>query len=502
MDPEVMEIQDLLAAVKEYNGRRSTYLTYEKYWRGQQELKYAAEAFRREYGQQFEGLRENLLPGIVHAFTDELEVASFGSEANDKIESELGLKGLLSMVFDEAFRCGDGYILAWPNSKGTVVPHFIKARDCVPKVDPDDPSQLLWIARFWYLGKRARVNIYYTDRVERWITSVDIANLNDQGNPVVTAEWPTQESSWEPYVPTEPGEGGPILAHNFGGCPAIWLKQDPMDPYEHGVSVLDDAIPLQDMLNRELADTMVLAGTYSRPFWYLLNFKPDSSENPLVSAQNLAQAYAGVYQALNGTPTNANSQAMESQARQFKRSEQSIFAHDGPGPFGQLTPPDLLKLLDFQDRIALKMCRVVGLASYYVTQTSGDVPSGASLRVLRKRMTARIGRFQAIATPVLKGLGELLGMSDPDVTWTQTSEMDPIEAVDVAVSKKRDLGYALEDAIRDLDEEDAGGIVRRAEEKAQEAKDQFLNGGLDMGTDPTDTAMRGSNQAEGGPNQE
>lgn len=504
MDTKIkLDQADLLAAVKEYNARRTQYLDYYEYYKGNQELKYAAAAFRREYGQQYEGLRENLLPGLISAFTDELEVASWGSEANDKIESELGLKSLLGMVFDESFRCGDGYVLGWPRSSDQkVVPHYIKAVNAVPKVDPEDPSQLLWLARFWVNGKYGRVNIYYNDRVERWVTASEMASLDSQGNVQVTSEWPTSDASWIEYYPEDPAEGGPVITHTFGKVPAIWLKQSPMDPYEHGISILDDAIPLQDMLNRELADSMVLASAYSKPFWYLLNYQPPANENPLVSAQQLAQAAAGVYASLAGTPTNVGSQdSMDAQAKRFNRAEQSIFAHDGPGPMGQLEPPDLLKLLDLQDRIALKMARVIGLPSYYITQTSGDVPSGASLRVLRQRMSARIGRFQAISTPVLKGLGELLGMSDPDVTWTKGAELDPLEQVEVAVAKKRDLGYALSDAIRDLDEEDAEGIVQRAEEKAQEAKDQFLNGGLDMGTNPMDTKMGDQNQtpAQGQP---
>lgn len=489
MDDTQVSMADLLEAVKEYNGRLNGYLTYYSYYRGQQELKYATAAFRNEYGQQFQGLRENLLPGLINAFTDNLAVASWGSPTNDALEAELGLKRLLGMVFNESFRCGDGYILTWPNAKGVNIPRFLKASQCVPKVDPEDPSQLAWLARCWFLGKRARVNVYYADRVERWATIADIANLDSRGNPLVTAAWPEEQSGWELYQGTEPGDGGPVVPHNYKAVPAIWLKQDPLDPYEHGCSLLDDAIPLQDMLNRELADTMVLAGAYSKPFWYLLNYKPEVNQNPLVAAQQFADAYAGVQQSLAGTPTNGPAGGLEEQARKFKRSEQSIFAHDGQGPFGQLDPPDLLKLLDLQDRIALKMARVIGLPSYYLTQTSGDVPSGASLRVLRARMTARIDRFQTDSAPVLKGLGELLGMTNVEVEWRNQGQLDPVEAIDVAVAKKRDLGYALEDAIADLDEEDAEGIVKRAEAKAEEAAQQFQDGALGMGTDPNNLSM-------------
>lgn len=488
MDIEGISADDLIAAVKEYNGRRKAYLIYEQYYKGNQELKYATEAFRNEYGRQFEGLRENLLPGLITAFTDNLGIASWGSVANDKLESDLGLKGLLGMVNNESFRTGDGYILAWPNAKGTNVPHYQRSFRMVPKVNQDDPSQLEWIARFWYLGKYCRVNVYYADRVERWVTASEFADLNEQGNPRISADWPETEQSWVPFQGNgTAGDGGPIVAHNFGKVPAIWTRQDAIDPYDHGISVLEDAIPLQDMLNRSLADTMVLSGTYAKPFWYLLNYQPEANQNPLIAAQQLADAIAGAQQALAGVPNNLPGGGVLEAAQTFKRSEQSIFAHDGPGPFGQLQPPDIGKMLDQQDRIALKMARVVGLPSYYITQTSGDVPSGASLRVLKQRMTSRIGRFQRDSEPALKGLGELLGMREVDIEWTNPQQLDPLEQIEVAVAKKRDLGYALEDAIADLDEQDVAGILQRAQEKAAKAAQAFQDGALGMDPVPGTT---------------
>ena len=41
-------------------------------------------------------------------------------------------------------------------------------------------------------------------------------------------------------------------------------------------------------------------------------------------------------------------------------------------------------------------------------------------------------------------------MESVAIEWANPDQLDPLEQVDVAVAKKRDLGYALEDAIADL----------------------------------------------------
>lgn len=126
----------------------------------------------------------------------------------------------------------------------------------------------------------------------------------------------------------------------------------------------------------------------------------------------------------------------------------------------------MAKLIEVQDAFALKVARVIGVPSYWFTQTSGQVPSGESLRVLTTRRNSAISRFQRSASPVWRGLASLLGMGD-DVTpqWESPMPLDPIEKIDIAERKKR-LGYALRDAIAGLDEADEAGIIQRADEAA------------------------------------
>ena len=112
----------------------------------------------------------------------------------------------------------------------------------------------------------------------------------------------------------------------------------------------------------------------------------------------------------------------------------------------QFDPPDLTRLIKVQDAIALKIARTVGLPSYYVTQTSGDVPSGESLRVLSTRRTGRLRRFQNAALPVLRGLGQLLGMTDAEPEWQPIQLVDEAERW-VTAQQQADLGLDLVDVL-------------------------------------------------------
>ena len=258
---------------------------------------------------------------------------------------------------------------------------------------------------------------------------------------------PEDDKAWVPFD----GDGeGDTIPHDFGATPVVWWKHNASDQHSHGRSILTDVVPIQDALNASLAHMLVTGEAVAKPFWYLLNFQPKDATNPLAVAKEYSDAL-GSLQQLN-----------EKAARRFDPTQQRIFTHDGPGPFGQLETPDPRVLLEIQDGYAMKIARIVGVPSYWFTQTSGQVPSGESLRVLTTRRNAAIGRFQRSATPVWRGLGQLLGMEAVEPKWASSMALDEMELVQIAEAKYR-MGYALEDVATDLRESDVQGIVQRAE---------------------------------------
>ena len=424
--------------VTTWSKRLPAYTEQRNYYNGDHQLRFATPDFETKYGKQVRALRENLCEGAVTAFTDKLGVASWGDQAAVDVSTAEGLTRLLGYVHDEAFRCGDAYTIVWDSPDGTPKAHYHRADQIVPHVDPDNPNVLDWAAKLWVDEDRfGRINVYDAQLVERWRTHTPLVVGH------TAADMPDQARSW---VPMDLDDDGPIIRHGFGAVPVLWWKQGADDTTGYGKSILTNVIPLQDALNKSVANLVVTEESYARPFRYLLNFKPESS-NPFIAAGEYMQAAASVVAA--------------TARRKFDPRRQQIFTHDGPGPFGQLDPADLLQLVKVQDAYAVKVGRVAGIPPYYLTQTSGDVPSGQALRVLTARLTARVLRFQRDSTPVLRGLAQLLGIPNPDIAWVPPMDLDPLEKWQVA-QIRHGLGLDLEDVLDDTGTADIPGVAARA----------------------------------------
>lgn len=464
-----MSVADVTDAVTRWSSQQKLYRLYSDYYRGRHELKFSSAQFASQQAhtilsETVMALRENLCPAAVSAFTDGISIASWGDDAADKVAADLGLSRLEAFVNRAGFRDGDAFAIVWPtadNKSNTVL--FQQPAAMVPTVDVDNLGVLSSCARIWVDNNHyGRVNLYYPDRLERWVTTDPVRHcVEDAPN------MPASADQWRPEPDSD------IVPHTFGAVPVCWWKRDPESQLSHGNSVLADVIPLQDAMNKMLADLIITSEDWSRPMLYLLNHAEQSATNPYIAAQQAGAA-----------------DKQTTKPRKFNRDRQQIFTTDGGGPFGRLDPPDLTRLNQVQQSFTDRVAHVVGVPSYYFAM-GGDVPSGESLRVLSTRRTAAIQAWQRDAAPVWKGLSELLGMQGANISWRDAMPLDPVEKITVAVAKRRDLGYALSDAIADLGEPDAAGIVERAAAEsvrsAQSMAQAFMDGRGAAGQGYTDT---------------
>lgn len=440
----------LTDAITQWATRQNTYRLLHDYYRGNHQLRFASRDYLAKQTQKLltdtvMSLRENLCPAAVTAFTDGIAIQQWTTtddgHDNDGAAKTHGLSRLEGFIDRAGFIYGDAYAIVWPNSDGTPTPVFCDPTTMAAKPDPDDPSQLSWAARIWTDDGYGRVNLYLPDRLERWITKNRIAG-----------DMPTTDDAWTGCIDGYED----IIPHPFGVVPVCWWKRDPDDHMSHGHSILTDVIPLQDALNKTLADLIITTETYARPFYALLNHDVE---------ETMRNPYAP-------TPTRPTS----SQGINFDK--QQIWATNGPGPLLRFDPPDLTPLLKVQDAFAAKIARVVGIPYHYLSQTSGDVPSGEALRILSTRRTATIRAWQRDAEPVWNGLLQLLGV-EPGIQWAEPMPLDPLEQLQVAQAKQQ-LGYALTDIVHDLDEPDPEGVVQRASDaaaqSAQAAGRALMNG--------------------------
>ena len=453
-----MPVTDIPAIISQWKTRHPLYKLYEEYDDGKQELKFVTPDWVSKYARQVIearvlALRENLCPTVITVFVDSLTVTDWGINQPADSPDSLALTQLLGFMKYESWKTGDAYAIVWPLTDGTLKASFQRARMIVPHYDLERPEELDYAARVWLdSSKRARVNIYYRDRLERYETVQPIPFTT--GGDWNIHDVPDTGNAWQ-----EAGDEPAVIPHSFGIVPVVPIRLDAKAPNDYGRSILGDVMPLQDGLNSSLANLIVNQEAYSRPFWYLLNFRPEQQPvNPYL------QTGTGTTDSiLLGIPDPGTQTSRLDGSNRFDGTHQQIFTHDGPGPMGQLDPADLTHLLEVQREFESKICRVAGFPPYLLQGDIGNVPSGSALRRLERRRVAKISNWITANQQAFHQLKQLLGLPDGQVQFDDPDPLDPVEKWQIA-QIKQGLGYALEDILEDVGESDVAGIVERANE--------------------------------------
>ena len=439
-----MSLDLVMQAVAEYHAHSPGYALHRDYHDGKHRFSFASPKFRARYGWVLRASRENLCPAVVSAHVDRLTVESWGDNADEAAQE--GMTRLARLVHTEAHVTGDAFTLTWYRPGTTdPMPVFHRAHQIVPFINDEQPDQLDAAAKVWIDAEGyARINLYDAEKLTRWrsTSKASVLTFAERTNPPTL---PDSASAWQPH---DTRDAKHEEGHAFRAVPVCWWKRGAPSQFDRGVSILRDVISPQDRLNKVIADAVVSAERIALPVRYILNVAEEQLRARL----------------------NPSTGLMEPPRPPFDEAVNSLLMHSAGGPAGQFEGPDAQHLMLMKNDLESEVARITGVPSYYLAQTSGDVPSGESLRVVTSRLLSAVTSFQRDANPVWKGQLELLGWTNPAIKWANPMPMSEAERVEVATAKHRDLGYALEDAIADLGETDTEGIVSRAAQaRAQSA---------------------------------
>lgn len=449
-----MTIDLVLAAVADYHTNAATYMLHQDYHDGKHRHSYASAKFRRKYGWVLRQATENLCPAVVDAYVDRLAVADWGTD--DEATRE-GMDRLAALVHTEAFVAGDAYTVTWRRpDTDEPMPVFHRAHQIVPFVDEEQPDRLLAAAKIWVdPDGYARINIYDQDKLTRWRSTqkATVLTFKTRSNP---ARLPDTAAAWQELDRENAPAEEP---HDFQSVPVCWWKRKAPSQFDRGVSLLRDIVSPQDRLNKVIADAVVAAERIAQPIRYILDVNPEQMRPRL----------------------NPQTGLMEPPAAPFDEAVNTLLMHSAKGPAGQFEGPNAEHLIRFKNDAEDEISRVAGVPAYYLGRASGQVPSGASLRVVTSRLVSGVGGFQRDAGPVWKGQLELLGWPTTAIQWAAAHPVDDTEKLEQAEAKKR-LGYPLRDILEDLGEPDPEDILARAEaERAVDAANvgrAFRNGNI------------------------
>lgn len=428
-----MTLDILLPAAAAHSAELEARSMYRDYHEGRHLHPYASDAYRRKFDWTLAASVENLCPAVVAAHTDRLIIESWG---DPELAEHHGLDRLARLVHDEAHVQGNAYAIVWTDpSTGEPRATFQPAEYVQPAVDPERPDRLKALTRFW-LDPEGTIcaAVYDAHQVTRWhapsFTRMDI------GQTTCPRSLPTNTSAWQPR---EADHAPHVEPHSFGVTPAVWWKRRAPSQYAPGVSILRDMIRPQDRLNKLNADILAASERTAMPIRYLLSVMEEQLRPRL----------------------NPETGKIEQPKSPLDETQNTLLLSSAGGPAGQFPGPDVDRLLKIKNDLEAEIARITGVPMYYLAQTSGDVPSGESLRVVTARLTSAVAAFAADATPAWKGLLELLGATNPTIKWADPQPVSAVERIDIAERKLR-IGYSMPDAIAGLDEADPEGIIERA----------------------------------------
>jgi hypothetical protein len=444
-----MDNPDIKLAVELLSARGSSYSRFYDYYKGKHQLNFASQKFKNKFGKQLQGLRENLCKTVVKAPASRLEVIGFQAESEDiqKKAWEIWKRNNMpkngGKVHREAFKTGNGYVIVWPDAEGRHARIQPQLAASVAVWKSPETGEIEKAAKIWTgTDKRKYLTLYYSDRIEKYITKAEADVLN-------AAEFEKREVQ---------GEAWP-LPNPFGAVPVFhFVYDEELD--DSGNSILEDVIPLNDALNKSYCDIFSAQEVNAiRQRWIAgIQFEKDEETGKDI------------------LPYDFDSQAWTSQDSETK--------------FGEFSDAKLEEMLKVKGEVVRDIALVSGIPPSYFNLDTADFPSGEALRKIEARFTAIVqeaqrshgetwARVMAFAMRIEKSLAD---GKEIEVQWTDAAPVSETEQLDNAL-KKKNLGWSIEQIQRDFGLSDkqiadmAAEAAKRADEDAARQAKMFDAGG-------------------------
>jgi len=298
--PDDVRISFLEWLANEDADRQARYVAYREYYDGDHDTQLTAR--QRKYlqikiGEEF---NDNYCPIVVDALAERLTVTGFNAGKNTDLATQLWdwwkasrMDAVQGVTHLAATRDGDGYILVeWDNDgdrpNWTFEPAYNGTEGVKVHYSKDRRRQVAFASKRWRVegedvkraGKARRLNLYYPDRIEKYVSYDDV-----------------YEGAWQPYI--EEGQPWPLpwtvgnvppgqYRDNDHTDPANWEPNESAEPlgvpvvhfqnkdqgYNYGQSELKNVIPLQNALNKAIIDLLATADTTGFPLFYMLGDDP------------------------------------------------------------------------------------------------------------------------------------------------------------------------------------------------------------------------------------
>lgn len=440
-----MATTDLGKFLEALTQNQTRYAKPERYYDGSHDLAYATEKFVNAFGQLFHEFALNLCPAVVDAVADKLIVTGFSVESGgaDTAISDAAwaiwqrnrMAQRSGEVHTEAVKTGDSYVIVWPNEAGTATIYPQRAANVTVVYDEENPGRIIRAAKFWRTeDKRVRLNLYYPDRIEKFISKKRL-ELTLPGENEFTA--------------LDDGE----IKNPFGVVPVFHFSNSgAMGAL--GTSELKNAIPVQDGLNKSILDMLVAMefAAYRQRWAAGIEIEYDEAGNP---------------------------------KQPYRAGVERLWISESPeAKFGDFAATDARQFTEITENFVTNLARVTGIPLHYFTQSGGNAPSGEALRKSESRFIAKIKRRQETFGNVWEDAIRLALLIDKQATDARliTEWEDPAPASDAELLQnlllKKELGATDEQLLTEAGygAAEVAAALAEKERKAEAFATQFNRG--------------------------
>lgn len=402
-------------ALDDLRRRADKYGRTERYYEGRHDLAFATDKFKTTFGSLFREFALNLCPAICDAVRDKLRVTGFSADTavagtGDRVGAATHVRRIWNAnamrhrageIHKEALKCGDAYAIVWPDERGRATIYPNRAANCTVTYDDEQPGRILRAAKYWRTAeKRIRLNLFYPDRIEKYITKDACEGGLPEAGQLAKAS-----TLNNPY--------GVVPVFHFANNADLGLP---------GRSELDAAIPIQDGLNKSVLD-MLVAMEYAafRQRWAAgIEVEYDEAGEPVAP---------------------------------FKSGAEHIWiAQNADTRFGDFSTADLDQFLKVKDSFRIDMALVTGTPLHYFTPNLQGFHSGENLKQSESRFLAKVrdrqSSFGQAWADVMRFALIVEGRPDERLLteWEDPAPMSDREKLE-NILLKRQIGLPVEQAL-------------------------------------------------------
>jgi hypothetical protein len=374
----------------------------------------------------------------VTAVLDRLEISGVSTpdtRANAALQviwEENAMQLWSNDVHRDALKLGDTYLQVWPDEGGFPEMHLTSPISTKIIYHPQYPRRKMLAINTWLEpDDRGRVDLYYSDRIERYVTkSAD-------------KEFSLEEGAWEPYLDDQAPDDG-VLENPYGEIPFFHFRTErPYGRPEHS-----DAYGPQDAINKHVTQQITANDFQSFPQRYLLSEMGGTA----VPGTGVVDEDDDWDEGAVTSTGNVRSTAQTGPGTLLEFIGQNLQI----GEFSAASPSVFLEPLRFY----IQSISDTTTTPIHMFRGMGDVPSGEALRAaeapLNKKVHDRQTSFGAAWSEALEFALKTIGLDAlVSLAWRDPQSVESKDVWDVVTAKLaagvppevalHEAGYPLEE---------------------------------------------------------